>query len=125
MEFTAQYYCSDMSPPSLREVEIELRPGSIIFHFPEKTELFPLPPVPHLTFFDEVYLLNGTMPINESQKRQCYPTAPLIEGHVLLHGLHQHHALIVTERVVERIYEFFVPPTDLLELSATRVSYPK
>jgi hypothetical protein len=116
MEFTAQYYRSDMSPPSLWKVEIELRPRSIVFHFPEKTELFSLPPVPHLTFFDEVYLVNGYLPIDETQKRQCYPTALRLEGHALLRGLHPRHDLIVTEPVVNRIYDVFVPPTDLLEV---------
>lgn len=125
MDFTARYYRTDMSPPSLQEVEVELRLGSIVVHFPEKTELIPLPPLPPLTFFAEVYLLNETMPIDALQKRQCYPTAVLLKGHSLLRGLHPRHDLIVPTDVSNRIYDYFVPPTDLLELSATPISHPK
>lgn len=125
MEFTARYYRSDMSPPSLQEIHVELRPGSIVVRGPEKTELIPLPPIPPLTFFAEVYLLNGTMPIDALQKRQCYPTAVRLEGHRLLRGLHPRHDLIVSTNVSYCIYDYFVPPTDLLELSATLLSHPK
>ena len=99
---------------SLHQVTVSSEGDYLSVRYPGRTEYRRRNTIgDRITIHDNVYLINGVMPVMDDAKRSCYPNASLLKDHVFLYiqGLvdHKDHPLIVKETDVDALLAFFLP----------------
>lgn len=117
IEVDARFYMNG----SLHQVTVSSEGDYLCVRYPDRTEYRRRNTIGHrITIHDNVYLINGVMPIMEDAKRSCYPNASLLKDHVFLYieGLidHKDHPLIVKETDVDELLALFLPTKKEVDL---------
>jgi len=98
---------------SLERVVVGVEGDYVVVSYPDRIEYHRRDTIGHrITIRDDVYLVNGTMPIQEDTKRSCYPNAPCLKEHAFLHieGLtHKDHPLVMKGKDLNTLLRVFIP----------------